>query len=131
VFDMEKYDSIENPPAPYITVRISNPVTGDVKEEKGLIDTGSFKTAIPETWVDKLNLVPADEQETRGYKEEKEKRKQIHHTYFVDVTIKGHSFPYTEVLAVNRKKVLIGRDILNQLKLVLDGKNLTFEILDL
>ena len=83
-------------------------------------------TAIPENWVDELNLVPAGDEETQGYKAGLQK----HRTYFVDVTIKGHNFPYTEVLAVNRGNVLIGSDILNQLKILFDGKNLSFEIFD-
>lgn len=127
---MEKYDLVEHPPAPYVTIKISNPITGDFKEEKGKIDTGSFITAIPESWVSDLNLVPVSEQETKGYKEENDKKVQKHYTYFVDVTLKGLNFPYTEVLAVDRQNVLVGRDILNQLKLVLDGKNLSFKISD-
>lgn len=35
-----------------------------------------------------------------------------------------------EVIDVKRKDVLLGRDVLNKLKLLLDEKKLEFEILD-
>ena len=127
---MEKYSSSEEPPAPIVTVKIANPTTGKSKENEGKIDTGSFMTAIPETWVSELALVPVSELETRGYKKEEKGEGQKHSTYYVDIALKGYAFPYTEVLAVDRQNVLLGRDILNQLKLILDGKSLMFEIID-
>jgi predicted aspartyl protease len=126
--DMEKYDTSEKPPAPYVEVEVTNPQTGESVKERGKIDTGSFKTVIPESWIDKLHLIPASEEETRGYKEEIKKQK--HYTYFVNISIKNRVFEYAEVLAVKRDSPLIGRDILNQVKLILDGKNLSFEVLD-
>jgi predicted aspartyl protease len=125
---MEKYDTSEKPPAPYVEVEVTNPQTGESVKERGKIDTGSFKTVIPESWIDKLHLIPASEEETRGYKEEIKKQK--HYTYFVNISIKNRVFEYAEVLAVKRDSPLIGRDILNQVKLILDGKNLSFEVLD-
>jgi predicted aspartyl protease len=125
---MEKYEKSEQPPAPYVEVQVTNPQTGDSIKERGKIDTGAFRTAIPESWIDKLHLIPAGEEETRGYKEEIKKQK--HYTYFVNISIKNKIFEYAKVLAVKRNSPLIGRDILNQVKLILDGKNLSFEVLD-
>lgn len=126
MFRMDKYNTSEEPPAPFVKVKIANPQTGKYEEEVGKIDTGAYKTAFPEKWVTKLNLVPVSEERMKGYK----KGEQKHNTYFVNVTLKGYNFPYTEAVAIDRKNILIGRDILNQLKLILDGKNLKFEILD-
>lgn len=124
---MPRYDPTYSPPAPILEVTVSNPhnpqVQGIPKEAK--IDSGADMTAIPEDLVNALGLIPAREIPTKGYK----KGEQTHHTYFVDVSLDGHSF-YTEVMAVERTNVLIGRDILNQLKLILDGKNLNFDIMD-
>jgi predicted aspartyl protease len=125
---MEKYDSSEQPPAPYLAIKVVNPQTGDFAEERGKIDTGAFRTAIPEYLVDKLHLIPTSEEETKGYKEEIHQQK--HYTYFVNIAFKDEIFDFVEVLAVRRPNVLIGRDILNRLKLILDGKNLSFEIVD-
>jgi len=125
---MPEYDTSYEPPAPILTVVVSNPHISEVEsiEEEALIDSGSFMTAIPEDFVGELEILPAGEVSTKGYKE----GEQTHRTYFVDVRFNGYAFPYTEVLAVKRKNVLIGRDILNQLKVILDGKNLNFDILD-
>lgn len=124
---MPRYDTTILPPAPILKVKVSNPYNPGVRgiEKEGLIDSGAFMTAIPEDFVGKLKILPARKIPTKGYKE----GEQTHFTYFVDVSFDGYSF-YTEVIAVKRKNVLIGRDILNQLKLILDGKNLNFDILD-
>ena len=124
---MPEYDITISPPAPILKVTISNPHKPEIEgiEKEALIDSGAFMTAIPEDFVNELGLLPAGETSTKGYKE----RKQTHRTYFVDVSFDGYSF-YTEVIAVKRKNVLLGRDVLNHLKLSLDGKNLNFDILD-
>ncbi|KPV61754.1 MAG: hypothetical protein AOA66_1724 [Candidatus Bathyarchaeota archaeon BA2] len=125
---MPRYDPTYSPPAPILKVTVSNPHKPEVEgiEEEALIDSGAFMTAIPKDFVKKLKILPAGEVE--GVKGHKGKG-QNHLIYFVDVSFNGYSF-YTEVMAVKRKNVLIGRDILNQLKLILDGKNLNFDILD-
>lgn len=125
---MPEYDTTTyKPPAPILEVIVSNPHKPEVEgiPKEALIDSGAFMTAIPEDFVGELEIFPASEVSTKGYKEEE----QTHLTYFVDVSFNGYSF-YTEVLAVKRKNVLLGRDILNQLKVILDGKNLNFDIVD-
>lgn len=125
---MPRYDQNYSPPAPILEVTVSNPhnpeVEGIPKEAK--IDSGADMTAIPEDFVNALGLLPAGETSMKGYKE----GEQIHSTYYVDVSLNGYSFPYTKVVAIKRENVLLGRDILNQLKLILDGKNLNFDIMD-
>jgi len=124
---MPRYDATYSPPAPILKVKVSNPHKPEVRmvEKEALIDSGAFMTAIPEDLVGQLRILPAGEISTKGYKE----GEQTHRTYFVDVSFNSYSF-YREVMAVKRKNVLIGRDILNQLKLILNGKNLNFDILD-
>jgi len=125
---MPKYDTTYLPPAPILEVTVSNPHKPEVEgiPKEALIDSGAFMTAVPEDFVDKLKILPARKiKGVKGYKG----KGQSHSTYFVDVSFNGYAF-YTEVMAVKRKNVLIGRDILNQLKLILDGKNLNFDILD-
>lgn len=126
---MDSYDSSIDPPAPILDVTVSNPhnSTVGVIEEKALIDSGAFKTVIPEECVSRLRLVPVRPFSPEGYKIQK--KKQEHYSYIVKISFKGLTF-VIEALAVNRKSVLVGRDILNDLKLILDGKNLNFEIID-
>lgn len=126
---MDKYTTYKKQPAAPILrkITIKNPeVPKKTDDLEALIDSGAFKTAIPENLIEKLQLVPVREIDVGGYKEGKQK----HWTYFVDVEFKGYSFPYTEVLAVKRKNVLLGRDILNQTILLLDGKKLCYDITD-
>ena len=126
---MDKYTQYKKLPAAPILkkITIKNPYMPDKNDDqKALIDSGASRTVIPEYLINKLNLVPAGEVDVEGYKEGKEK----HLTYFVDVEFKGFNFSYTEVIAVKRKNVLLGRDILNQTILLLDGKKLSYDITD-
>lgn len=127
---MDKYTACkELPPAPILQIKINNPKMPEkTVNQKALIDSGASRTVIPDSLIKRLKLFPAGEIEAEGYKEEEEVQK--HKTYFVDVEFKGYSFTYTEVIAVKRKNVLLGRDILNQTILVLDGKKLSFDITD-
>jgi hypothetical protein len=52
------------------------------------------------------------------------------YTYFVNLSFLGLSFEFVEVIGARRRDLLLGRDILNRLKAVLDGKNLEFDLLD-
>lgn len=124
---MDPYDSGYDPPAPILDVTCSNPFDSTVTsiDGKALIDSGAFKTVIPEDWVARLGLTPVRELETRGYKDEAQK----HLAYFVKIAFKEHHFNI-EVLAVKRENILLGRDILNKLRLLLDGKSLNFEVTD-
>lgn len=123
---MERYDEKQfDPPAPIVMVKVSNPYAKVSKKSKGKIDTGAFKTAIPEGWVEELGLIQAGETDVSGY-DGKIDRKW---TYYANISFKECNF-YTEVIPANRKNVLIGRDVLNQLKVLLDGKNLNLEITD-
>lgn len=126
---MDSYDSSIDPPAPILDVTVSNPHNPTVGtiEEKALIDSGAFKTVIPEECVCRLRLLPVRPFSPKGYKIQK--KKQEHYSYIVKISFKGLTF-VIEAIAVNRKNVLVGRDILNDLKLILDGKNLNFEITD-
>lgn len=127
---MVSYDSSYNPPAPVLDVICSNPhdPTAGGISDKALIDSGAFKTVIPEEWVSRLGLLPVRTHSPRGYKIER--KKQEHYCYIVEIAFEEYTFTL-EVIAAKRENILVGRDILNDLKLILDGKNLNFEITDL
>lgn len=125
-YDTEEYENL--PPAPMLLVKVSNPIVPNKStERKALIDSGASRTAIPDELIEELELVQVREIPVGGYKEEGE---QKHNTFFVDVEFDGYSFPFVEAVGVKRSNVLLGRDVLNQIKLVLDGKNLSFEFSD-
>jgi predicted aspartyl protease len=125
---MRQYDAKEeSPPAPVADCKVQNPISGAAKErQKAKLDTGASRTLIPEAWVKDLDLMPVDECILYDYKGSG----QVHQTYFVDIALNGNSFEWFEVVSAARTNVLVGRDLLNGLKLILDGKNLCFELTD-
>lgn len=94
------------------------------ENEKGKIDTGASGTVIPIKYISELELVPHGEVWTRGYDYSPPQRNT---TYFIKISFNGFEF-HTEVICKDRPNILIGRDILNELYLVLDGIKQKFEI---
>lgn len=125
--NMHKYDYRFKPPAPALNVKIQNPAKPHLKRKKNaLLDSGAYKTVIPDDLIRKLKLLRAGEEHPKGYKGPRQK----HWTYIVTLEFNGFLYDYIEVIAVKRKNVLLGRDILNRTKLLLDGKNRKFDISD-
>ena len=52
------------------------------------------------------------------------------YTYFVNLNLSNFEFSMIEVMGARRSDVLLGRDVLNLLKAVLDGKDLDFDLFD-
>jgi len=121
-----RYDVSYFPPAPLIDVIVSRPESDKKIKVKGKIDTGADITVIPKSLVRKLGLHPMSTISVRGYNGKLVEKK----TYLIGLEIKGVCCMMIEVIDVKRKDVLLGRDVLNKLKLLLDGKKLEFEILD-
>jgi predicted aspartyl protease len=124
---MKPYDAAYDPPAAVLDVTIVNPFTkGQPRiSGRGVIDSGAFKSVIPQTWASQIGLLPITEIVTKSY-DGREKKQPASIT---NIVINDHVFEYVEVLLIKRYTALIGRDILNQLKLTLDGPHLEFEII--
>lgn len=124
---MNRYDSEQfDPPAPVIIVEVSKPYSTIFEKSKAKIDTGADISVIPDNWVKEWGLVPARVLPTLGYDRKREERP----TYFVNISFDKFKFDFTEVISSDRENVLIGRDILNNLNISLNGKKLEFEITD-
>jgi len=123
---MDKYDIAYNPPAPIVEVKISKPFSTEFMTLKGKIDSGADKSVIPDGLREVMSLKPGKEMPLKGY----DGRTTWKPTYYVTVLLKGFQFDFVDVLSSERKEMLIGRDIINNLKLLLDGKNKYFEITD-
>lgn len=124
---MDTYDTAYVPPAPVVDVKVSNPVFKISESLKGLIDTGAFRSAIPSTLIDKLQINPHRKRPVRGFKGAEIEQ----WTYFVNILFKGFNFEFIEVFpSETLKEVLIGRDIINDLTILLQGKKHNFEITD-
>jgi predicted aspartyl protease len=92
----------------------------------GKLDTGADITLIPLSLVEKLQLVPETPVVMAGYDGTETERT----AYFVDLEIEGYKLEAIEVVAVPRSHILLGRDVLNRFIITLNGKDLTFEMVD-
>jgi len=124
---MDSYDVTFSTPAPVLQkVKISNEYRKKESEElKGLIDSGAFMTVIPFEYVNRLELIPNGIQKVRGY----DNKVSFENKYLVRISFKGFNFD-KDVISTNRSTILIGRDVINELLVILDGKNLQFDIQD-
>ena len=83
-----------------------------------IVDTGAVKTCIPESTVEHLgDSLAYSEVLVRDANGNLTRRK----TYFVDITIANNSYSNIEVVAIPKEYGLIGRDILNQERVVLNA----------
>ncbi len=83
-------------------------------------------TVIPQMVIGELRLIPAGRVSISSF----DGREGLRYTYYVDVSLDDLTFPMVEVIEAKRMDALLGRDVLNLMKTTLDGKTLSFEILD-
>jgi len=123
---MRQYDIRQDPPAPMMVGEISNPGLGITQKVEAKLDSGADITAIPDRLIDSLKLLPGGVITVSGFDGKPEERR----TYFVAVSLNGLRIPLIEAITTSRSHALIGRDILNGLKVVLNGKELSFDVED-
>lgn len=110
-----EYDTSFQPPAPVAPVRIANPAGGDSVLLPMLVDTGSDCTLVPASVVRQLGLPPADFVAVLGVTGGK--RRAVMHAAaleFGDLSIVARVVSFSH-------EALLGRDVLNQLLVTLDG----------
>jgi predicted aspartyl protease len=89
------------------------------------VDTGADRTILPEGLASALALDPVDEREVEGLDG---KRSRLT-TSFVVLTIRDLSPVTVEVLrSPGEPDILLGRDVLNHFRILLDGPGLVLEI---
>jgi predicted aspartyl protease len=121
------YDSVEfEPAAPVADVEVSNPVTYAAERGKAKIDSGADISVVPDAWAAKLHLLPAGLIEVASF----DGRIIDLPTYYVNISTNGFRFELVKVLSSQRTNALLGRDILNGLKITLDGKSLAIQVSD-
>lgn len=115
------YSQRKQPPRPECFIRVRNPGTSDsfVDNIAAFIDSGADMTAIPRSIIENLGNLPQNYvtvQDVHGHHQRRT-------TYVVDIEIADNLLSKIEVVASSLEKVVIGRDILNQYKVVLNGPN--------
>jgi len=123
---MPEYDrSIFNPPAPVAYVTLENPENNlKIENVPMLLDTGSDATLIPQFVVEKivLSLSASKIYETEAFNGATGQSSVVRvRMIFLEKNFRG------DFLIVNQDCGIIGRNILNQLALLFDGKNFRSE----
>ncbi len=120
-------DEKHDPPAPVITIKVRRPDNTDkYYEEQALIDTGAFKSCITKNIIDELVLIKMSVVTVGGYKETDYEEID---TYGAQIKLDGLFDDLVEVIELpNHAESIIGRDIINKLNILLEGKNKKFEI---
>jgi predicted aspartyl protease len=98
------------------------------RDYPAIIDSGAEYTSVPVELVDDFELEQCGDMPVSGTTGEQE----IQGIYEINVEFLGLAFPLQPCLAgtgpITRTYVLVGRDILNRYRLVLDGPNFLFTI---
>jgi predicted aspartyl protease len=114
------------PPDPMIHVAIRCPSRGtEATGVVALIDTGADRTVLPRTVIDALALAVTGVERFQGFAGQIVELS----VYVVDLSI--HDLPAVRiepVLGEAEKYVLLGRDVLNAHRILLDGPQLALEI---
>lgn len=122
------YDASFHPPAPVLDTLLVRPLSKDMTQAiriDGLIDSGADITVVPQRVADQLKLYPVDEVLVAGYTGEPTRER----VYSVVLIIAGFEPQFIRAVGSGKMNIaLLGRDIINQWGLLLDGKQRAFEI---
>lgn len=119
-------DSLSNP-SPVALIEVSNPSNSTirVKDIKAIVETGAGITSIPESVIERLGALNYTVIRVRSPLD----GKNIISKKLYKVTIKfGEESHEIQVLSISRNYALIGRDILNQHRIILDAPNEVWSI---
>ncbi|MEK7440722.1 MAG: hypothetical protein AABZ78_08010 [Chloroflexota bacterium] len=120
------YNRLISPPAPFIQIQVAHPDHPlQLQTIAAKIDSGADVTAVPLSIVQRLNLPIMDVLEISGYDD----RVSAIQTYFAIIElakVRGR----IQVIAISEEYALLGRDVLNHLRVLLDGPALALEILE-
>ena len=129
-----EYNRQKYPPAPVLEVKLSQPgEPASAETRSALIDTGGDFTTVPLTWLLQIDAPEVRWAYLRGLWSEQ--RPVI--LYLVDLHFEGNTLPGVEVIGIDEddietdedREIVLGRNVLNQLILLLDGPNKQTDIL--
>ncbi len=120
------YNRQVEPPEPFVHVSLGRPSDGPSLDDlPAQIDTAADRTVIPGGLVTRLGLVPLDELPVAGFGGQV----LLVLTSLVNLSIRGQISRQIEVIAHEGEPyILLGRDVLNHHRIVLNGPGLALEI---
>ena len=123
---MPAYDALRfSPPAPLATVALRNSTSGAVWAQVSvLLDTGADVTLLPRECLNRLGLSvdPSQVYELMGFDGNRTTVPAIQlDLVFLDQTFRGR------FLLIDQDQGILGRDILNHLRLLFDGPQLVWQ----
>lgn len=119
------YNATLIPPAPFLPVKIANPADQSGVDLTAQLDTGADITVIPAGLVASLRLALAGEIEVESYAGQRSTL-PVYDIDLITTSLKMHHLP---AITYQADYVLLGRDVLNQLQILLDGPQLSLEVL--
>ena len=120
-----RYDTSVEIPSLMLDVNALNPVTGIGTIQRAKIDTGADLTRLPETLKQGLALLPFSQRTFRYGNNTSEEKP----TYLCVIEIDGFKID-AEVYFGEFDYILVGRNVLNHLKMLCHGKNQIFTLED-
>ena len=120
------YSRSVEPPAPFVHVTIRNPAPGrSVADVPALLDSAADRSVIPVSFVEQLGLVQIDEVPIMGFGG----HVVMAPTFLAELAIRQLNAITVELIADSDELyVILGRDVLNSFRVLLDGPNLVVEI---
>jgi hypothetical protein len=121
------YNRQVSPPAPFVYVTVARPHEPDtaISNLPAQLDTAADFSAIPAGLVERLQLVQLDDAPIAGFGG----HVTLAPIYLVELGVQPFGAEIVRVLADREEPfVLLGRDVLNRYKILLDGPQLIFEI---
>lgn len=120
-----RYANLE-PPGPLVNVGVRCPISGDQLDmQPAIIDPAADRTVLPGKTISALGLVEDGHLHFQGFTSEIVKLP----VYLVELRL--HDFPPVRLRAAlgeHEPLILLGRDILNMFRIVLDGPQQSLEI---
>ena len=121
-----KYNNKYVPPAPTAEIKLRNPQTmAVVSNVPVLLDTGVDVTLLPRKFCEQIGIAisEADFLELVGFNQAESKAFYVRIEFVLDrMLFRG------KYLVYDQDEGIIGRDVLNQFKIVFDGKNLEWNV---
>ncbi|MBM3831782.1 MAG: hypothetical protein FJ403_00605 [Verrucomicrobia bacterium] len=121
-----RYNRQINPPAPFVHVTVQHPEGGMVLADiPAQLDTAADITVLPTSLVKELQLVQLDAIAILAFGA----TRKIVPTFLVRLALRGQASAVIEVLSdAKEPHILLGRDLLNRYRIVLDGPRGMLEI---